>query len=152
MPLRRVRWVGIMSAERAGDEEAVIAALMELVAERVRGQGDDVYGPLDLKKDPRSMVREALLEVVDALFYVGAELVKLDSLGVISELPRDVELAVVNFPGATLPLKDGQSLTVESGPAGVLWLLEFIRRGGDTSESEPPPAPKRPINTGRKLS
>ena len=118
-----------MADERAGDETEVLEALTTLAADRVRRLGAETYGPLELNKDPRSMVREALLEVVDSLFYVGAELVKLDRSELIHALPREVALAVSAFPGASFTWDGRQHLTAEPGPAGVLALLEFIAKG-----------------------
>lgn len=50
------------------DEQAVIAFVLDGLE-----AGRAVYGALDVKRDPRSFMREAAAELRDLLCYVGAE-------------------------------------------------------------------------------
>jgi hypothetical protein len=50
-------------------------AVLTLIATRL-AQGRDTYGTLHLERDRRDFPREALEEVADGMFYVGAALVQ----------------------------------------------------------------------------
>jgi hypothetical protein len=65
----------------AGDE----ATIVRLLADRLAA-GRHVYGPWRVT-DERNYLREALAEIVDALAYCGAQLVRLDRT--LAESPRD---------------------------------------------------------------
>ena len=62
-----------------GDERAIVETLLSRIT-----QGRQVYGPWSVN-DERNNPREALLEVIDALHYVAAELIRIDK-----EQERDV--------------------------------------------------------------
>lgn len=65
--------------------ERVLAAMtvlgadeLEVLAEVADGlvRGREVYGELNVSRDPRDFIREGLEEVRDAVVYVAAELVR----------------------------------------------------------------------------
>jgi len=53
------------------DEERIFALLRARVE-----RGRETYGGLDLRRDGRKFTCEALEEILDALFYVAAELAR----------------------------------------------------------------------------